>query len=200
MSAAIVILLSFSRYLFAFYLVCTLVRAIWIKRVDLISVFSIGVILVASVLLYDSLLSRFASAETQASDDIRVEQVSYLKRVIADYPIMGTGVGSSVSTFKRSESTPYFYEAQWYAMTMQFGFIGVSWFVCNLIGMLYACLKRRNNLFFTVIFLGWFASGLTNPYISALGSAFGLCFLLFRCNQNLDIGMSRAYDLPTGNF
>jgi hypothetical protein len=99
---------------------------------------------------------------------------------------MGTGIGSSVSTFKRSEATPYFCEAPWYAMTMQLGYLGIVWFIGNLLGILYACLKRGNRLLFTVIFIAWLASGLTNPYVTALGSAFGLCILLFRSNRAAD--------------
>jgi len=192
-SAAIVVLLSFSRYLFAFYLLCTFIRAIWIKKIDLISILSIGVVVVAGLLLFNSLVNRFASAETEASDDVRIEQVQYLKRTIADYPIMGTGIGSSISTFKRSESTPYFYEAQWYAMVMQFGYLGIIWFVGNLLGVLYACLKRGSSrFFFTIVFAAWFASGLTNPYVTALGSAFGLCILLFRANGAAEVEMAHA--------
>jgi hypothetical protein len=191
MSASIVILLSFSRYLFAFYLLCIFIRAIWVKKIDLISILSIGVVAVAGIVLFNSLIGRFASDETQSSDDVRIEQVQYLKRAIADYPIMGTGVGSSISTFKRSEATPYFYEAQWYAMTMQLGYFGIIWFFGNLLGMLYACLKRGNKLFFFIVFIAWFASGLTNPYVTALGSAFGLCILLFRSNRLADAQLPR---------
>jgi len=186
LSASIVILLSFSRYLFAFYLLCIFIRAIWVKKIDLISILSIGIVVVAGIFLFNSLIGRFASSETQTSDDVRIEQVQYLKRAIADYPIMGTGIGSSVSTFKRSESTPYFYEAQWYAMTMQFGYFGIIWFVGNLMAILYACLKRGERLFFTMVFIAWFTSGFTNPMVTALGSAFGLCILLFRCNRVAD--------------
>jgi hypothetical protein len=193
-SASIVILLSFSRYLFAFYLLCIFIRAIWVKKIDFISILSIGVVAVSSIFLFNSLIGRFASDETQTSDDVRVEQVQYLKRAIADYPIMGTGIGSSISTFKRSESTPYFYEAQWYAMTMQFGYFGIIWFVGNLLGMLAACLKRGNRLFFIILFVAWFASGLTNPYVTALGSAFGLCILLFRSNRIADVQLPSAFN------
>jgi hypothetical protein len=176
-----VILLSFSRYLFAFYLVCIFLRAFWIKKVDFITVLNSIVTVACVVILFESVLARFASADTTASDQVRVDQIHYLSVGIKSFPLLGTGIGSKAHDYLRSESTPYFYEAQWYATTMQMGFVGVSWYVLNILLALYVPL-RRNYLVFTIVFLMWVFSGFTNPFLTALGSAFGLTILLLRCN------------------
>lgn len=176
-----VILLSFSRYLFAFYLLCTFLRAIWIKKADFITVLNIIVSVACVIVLYQSLLARFASADSAVSDQIRVDQIHYLKMGIKNFPLFGTGIGSKAHDYLRSESTPYFYEAQWYATTMQMGFIGLFWYVVNLLLAVYVPL-RKNYVVFTIIFLVWTSSGFTNPFLTGLGSAFGLAILLMRCN------------------
>jgi hypothetical protein len=176
-----VVLLCFSRYLFAFYLLCALLRAFWIKKADFITVLTVIVSVVCVIVLFDTIVSRFASAETEISDQTRVDQLHYLKLGIKNFPLLGTGLGSEAHDYLRSEETPYFYEAQWYATTMQMGFIGVFWYALNLILALYVPL-RRNYIMFTVVFLVWVFSGFTNPYLTALGSAFGLTLLLVRCN------------------
>jgi|GEM_PF-4315935 len=176
-----VILLSFSRYLFGFYLLATFLRAFWIKKADLITVLNVIMSVACVIVLFESILARFASAETTASDQIRVDQIHYLKIAIKNFPLLGTGLGSEAHDYLRSEKTPYFYEAQWYATTMQMGFFGVFWYVVNILLALYVPL-RKNYITFTAVFLMWVLSGFTNPFLTALGSAFGLTILLLRCN------------------
>jgi hypothetical protein len=176
-----VILLSFSRYLFAFYLLCTFLRALWIKKADFITVLNLIVSVACAIVFFETLLARFASADTEVSDQIRVDQIHYLKLGIKSFPLLGTGLGSEAHDYLRSEDTPYFYEAQWYATTMQMGFIGVSWYVLNILLALYVPL-RKNYIAFTVVCLAWACSGFTNPFLTSLGSAFGLTLLLLRCN------------------
>lgn len=176
-----VILLSFSRYLFAFYFVSILLRMFWIKKVDFITLLNIIVSVACVIILFESFLARFASVDTTVSDQTRVDQIHYLSMGIRNYPLLGTGIGSKAHDFVRTEDTPYFYEAQWYATTMQMGFIGLSWYVLNLLLVVYVSL-RKNYFMFTVIFLTWVLSGFTNPFLTALGSASGLTILLLRCN------------------
>ena len=181
-SVASVVLLSFSRYLFAFYLLCTFLRALWIRKADFITMLNIIISVACVAVFFETILARFASADTAASDQIRVDQIHYLKIGIKTFPVLGTGIGSEAHDYLRSEETPYFYEAQWYATTMQMGFVGVSWYVLNLLLAIYVPL-RKNYMAFTMVFLMWFFSGFTNPFLTAVGSAFGLTILLLRCNQ-----------------
>jgi hypothetical protein len=133
------------------------------------------------IVFFESILSRFASVDTEISDRTRVDQIHYLKIGIKTFPLLGTGIGSEAHDYLRNDKTPYLYEAQWYATTMQMGFIGVFWYVLNLLLALYVPL-RKNYIAFTVVFLVWVFSGFTNPYLTGLGSAFGLTILLLRCN------------------
>jgi hypothetical protein len=180
-SVAVVVMLSFSRYLFAFYFLCIFLRALWIKKADFISVLNVIFSLACVIVFFDSILSRFVSAGTVVSDQIRVDQIHYLKIAIKNFPLFGTGIGSEAHDYLRNQKTPYFYEAQWYATTMQLGFIGVFWYVLNLLLALYVPL-RKNYIAFSVVFLVWVFSGFTNPFLTALGSACGLTILLLRCN------------------
>ncbi len=178
---AIVVFLSFSRFLFAFYLLCTFLRAIWIKKADFITVLNIFVTVACVIVFFESILSRFASVDTEISDQTHVDQIHYLKIGIQSFPLLGTGIGSETHDYLRNAKTPYLYEAQWYATTMQMGFIGVFWYVLNLLLAVYVPL-RKNYIAFTIVFLVWVFSGFTNPYLTGLGSAFGLTILLLRCN------------------
>ena len=178
---ATVVFLSFSRFLFAFYLLCTFLRALWIKKADFITVLNVVVSVACVIVFFESILSRFASVDTAASDQVRVDQIHYLKVAIKSFPLLGTGLGSEAHDYLRNDKTPYLYEAQWYATTMQMGFIGVFWYVLNLLLAVYVPL-RKNYLAFTAVFLVWVFSGFTNPYLTGLGSAFGLTILLLRCN------------------
>jgi hypothetical protein len=178
---ATVVFLSFSRFLIAFYLLCTLLRALWIKKADFITVLNVVVSAAFVIVFFESILSRFASVDTEISDRTRVDQIHYLKIGIKSFPLLGTGIGSEAHDYLRNDKTPYLYEAQWYATTMQMGFIGVFWYVLNLLLALYVPL-RKNYIAFTVVFLVWVFSGFTNPYLTGLGSAFGLTILLLRCN------------------
>jgi hypothetical protein len=195
LSVTVIVLLSFSRFLFVGYLLCLVVRYLWVRKIDLISWFSVIVILSLSTVFFVTLSERFSGEGTSASDDTRVEQMGYLKGAISNYPILGMGIGSSVGGYKRSETMPFSYEVQWYAMTMQFGFLGITWFGANLIAVLYTNIdKRRQGLLpFTAIFFIWVASGFTNPYVTSLGGAFGFSILMLRLPQRRNEDPPTAY-------
>jgi len=178
---ASVVFLSFSRFLFAFYVLSTFLRTLWIKKVDFITILNIVVSVACVIVFFESILSRFASVDTEVSDQTRVDQIHYLKIAIKTFPLLGTGIGSEAHDYLRNDMTPYLYEAQWYATTMQMGFVGVFWYVANILLAVYVPL-RKNYVAFTVVFLVWVFSGFTNPYLTGLGSAFGITILLLRCN------------------
>jgi O-Antigen ligase len=185
LSVTVVVVLSFSRFLFVGYLLCLILRYVWIRKIDLISWFSLGVILLLSAVFLANLVERFSGEGTSASDSSRVEQIGYLKGVISEYPFLGTGIGSSVGGYKRSETMPFSYEVEWYAMTMQFGYLGITWFGLNLIVVLFTSVDgKRNVFFFTAVLLIWIASGFTNPYVTSLGSAFGFSILMLRLSHH----------------
>jgi O-Antigen ligase len=198
LSISIVVLLSFSRFLFGGYLLCLGVRYLWIRRVDLISWFSVLVILLLSVIFFATLSERFSGEGSDDSDSARGEQIRYLDDVISSYPILGTGIGSSVIGYQRSGTIPFSYEVQWYAMTMQFGFLGIAWFGANLVIVLFIGAKnRRQALSFAIILFIWIAAGFTNPYVTSLGSAFGFTILMLRLFPHESAILQAANAAPT---
>jgi hypothetical protein len=178
------VVLSFSRYLFAAYVVCMILRALGIRKLDTVSRASLVMAGVLLLLFSDSLANRFTGSGTSMSDEIRTVQIRALTDVIVRHLSFGTGIGSSVNGFKRSETLPFSYEVEWYALIMQFGFLGIVWFVGNLVAPLISCLKfAKGKLFLILLFVLWAVSGFTNPYVTSLGSAFGLCILMLRFAQ-----------------
>jgi len=197
LSISVVVLLSFSRFLFGGYLVCLVVRYLWIRRVDLISWFSVIVILLLSVIFFATLSERFTGEGKDDSDNARGEQIRYLDDVISSYPILGTGIGSSIIGYKRSETIPFSYEVQWYAMTMQFGFLGITWFGANLMVVLFIGAGSRGQaLSLAVILFIWIAAGFTNPYVTSLGSAFGFTILMLRLFPHGNANFQAAGSAP----
>jgi hypothetical protein len=178
-SVTVDVFLSFSRYLFAAYIACLVIRAIRVRKLDSVSVAALSITLFLAGLFSVSLYSRFSSQGSQASDNARTEQIHYLSAVIVQHPLLGTGIGSSVNSNKRSGTIPFSYEVQWYAMAMQLGFVGLAWFLANLLAPLSLCFKTPIKLgIFLAVFALWIIAGFTNPLIVSLGSAFGLSIVM----------------------
>lgn len=194
LAVTIDIFLSFSRFLFGAYVACLVIRYFRVRKFDQVSVAALSVALLFATIFSVSLASRFSTQRSEASDDTRTEQIRYLSEVIVQYPLLGTGVGSSVNGYKRSSTIPFSYEVQWYAMTMQLGFVGLAWFLTNMLAPLSPCFKApvRSGIFLSV-FLLWVVAGFTNPFIVSLGSAFGAGILMLVLTK--DDVKSRAWRL-----
>jgi hypothetical protein len=179
LGTTIVVFLSFSRYLFAAYVLCIFLRTFRLRKLDTISRTGILLAGILVVVFFASLALRFTGSDTHDSDAVRNEQIRKLDSVISQHMLFGTGIGSSVNSYKRSETIPFSYEVQWYALTMQFGFLGLFWLVGNLMSPITGQLKTgREGIFACSVFLLWVIAGFTNPFIISLGSAFGLCILM----------------------
>lgn len=180
------VLLSFSRYIFAAYVLSLLLRSVLLRRLDFVSRVA-GVIAAAAVILFlGSLVARFAGSSADASDAVRSAQIWHLTDAIVERPLLGSGMGASVHNYARSESLPFSYEVQWYALTMQFGLIGLAWFLFNMLAPLLLVFQSTlQRLFFLVVWAMWAASGFTNPYIVSLGSGFGLALLTIRLTRTV---------------
>jgi hypothetical protein len=173
------VFLSFSRFLFGAYVACLVIRYWRVRKFDQVSAVAVFVALLLGTIFSVSLVSRFSTQRTEASDSTRTEQIKNLSEVIVQYPLLGTGVGSSVNGYKRSVTMPFSYEVQWYAIVMQLGFVGLAWFLANMLSPLSRCFNAhvRSGIFLSV-FLIWVLAGFTNPLIISLGSAFGLSILM----------------------
>ena len=198
LSATASIFLSFSRYLFVAYMLCLLIRCLRIRRLDLISGAALGLSLVLIAIFSVSLTGRFRSEGSKVSDTIRTEQSRYLLAAISERPLLGSGIGSSVNGYKRSETIPFSYEVEWYAMAMQLGFIGLSWFLLNLAAPLLHCIQStRGRVMLGAVLAVWVIGGFTNPFLVSLGSAFGLSILMMTlAAQERSVAMQSALLQP----
>jgi hypothetical protein len=176
------VLLSFSRYLFAAFLASVMLRSFLVRRYDLIAKAAVVLTLLVGVLFSAALATRFTGQGSTTSDSIRTIQIAVLGHSILQYPLLGSGMGSNAHGYIRTAALPFSYEVQWYALTLQLGFLGLVWFLINLIMPPLTLLIRQPAklaLFFTV-WCVWAASGFTNPFIVSLGSGFGLTLMLLR--------------------
>src|SRR6185437_13330958 len=111
---------------------------------------------VAAAMLAATLSDRFIGAASADSDQERAEQMERLSRQFVEYPIAGTGMGSSVPGYLRSITIPYSYEVQWYAMAMQFGILGLTWLVVNFCVFFGSQrMSRRDKLYANAVVVLW---------------------------------------------
>lgn len=181
-SIAVVVMLSFSRFIFICFFVAILVRMIWTRKMDLIPKSAVALVVVLSLAFSDVLAERFVGDAAEQSDDIRVLQVEYLSELIALRPLGGSGIGASVPSYVRSDSQPYSYEMQWYATIMQFGWVGLCWLLGTFVAILAGCVRNQRALIcLSLLVLMWILSGFTNPFLVSLGTAVGFSIAIWRC-------------------
>jgi O-Antigen ligase len=192
-STSIIVYTSFSRFLFAAFGLALLIRALWMRRMD--TTFISALVLTAAVasVFAVNINSRFVGQANADSDNARVQQMRILSDHFVDNPIIGKGMGSSVPGFLRSVKEPYFYEVQWYAMAMQFGVLGLLWLFLNFSSFLmFQRMGLRDRRYAAAVVLLWAVSGFTNPFLTAVGGAFGICILVLRCRANESALAGRA--------
>lgn len=181
-SIAVVVMLSFSRFIFVCFFVAIFVRMIWTRRIDLIPKSAAALVVVLSLVFSDVLVERFFGDAAEQSDDIRVLQVEYLSELISQRPLGGSGIGASVPGYLRSESQAYSYEMQWYATIMQFGWMGLCWLLGTFVAILAGAIRNRRSLIcLSLLVLMWVLSGFTNPFLTSLGTAVGFSIAIWRC-------------------
>lgn len=182
LSVSIIVYTSFSRFLFAAFGISLVIRSLWIRRIDRAFIAATLLAVVAAVVLAATLSDRFVGAASADSDQARVEQRARLSGMFVEHPVAGTGMGSSVPGYLRSYTIRYSYEVQWYSMAMQFGMLGLSWLIVNFCAFFGSQrMSRRDKFYANAVVLLWAVAGFTNPYLTAVGGAFGLCILLLRC-------------------
>lgn len=181
LAISVVVMLSFSRFIFICFFVAVFVRAFWVRRLDFIARLAVVVAIGTLLVFQDTLVDRFVSEGTETSDEIRTEQIGYLDEQIAIAPWFGHGLGYSVPGYERSETQPYSYEVQWYAFLMQIGTIGCLGLAASVAVTLFRRTRTwRATLSVLVLYLLWAASGLANPYLTSLGTALGFAICTWR--------------------
>lgn len=180
-SLTLIIYLSFSRFLFVGFGIVIFLRSLVLRRFDFASLLVFFVAIIFTLILWEPIISRFSGEGSSISDDIRREQIVNLSNAISDNALIGRGLGASLSNYVRDETQKYSYEVQWYAMVVQLGFLGLIWFIFNVMSVVGTNINlRRYGYRVAAVAALWVVSGFTNPFITSLGSAFGFALLMIR--------------------
>ncbi|MEA9389286.1 O-antigen ligase family protein [Acerihabitans sp. TG2] len=75
---------------------------------------------------------RYTGDNASASDYTRTVMYTWLSSAVLDSPIIGSGLGSYILQYRRFYETPWNYELQWLALTMNFGIIGIIYIFTQL--------------------------------------------------------------------
>lgn len=144
--------------------------------------------------IVDAVENRFFSAAVERSDSIRENQQFALMDSVVQTPLLGKGLATYVPWLVRSKNSPYSYELQILATTMQFGLIGLLPIIVLLMSLI-PLIRSRDALVFTAIvmtYCAWVATGLTNP--SLIGRSAAMVFVVFICLARL----SPRLDISSG--
>jgi len=168
------VVLSFSRYFWAFTLLALVMGLILGKKDKVYSVILVtlaGVVLISLPNLSRLYEVRFSQDVAGDSDSARVEQVKALESFFVDAPLLGHGLGSYTSQVIRSDNDFKFgYEVQLLALCGQVGLVGMLVFAILCL-LYFRCLWPRNRSEVTnktgliLLLVAWLASGLFNPLL-----------------------------------
>lgn len=135
------LVLTFSRYYWAFAVVALVLGLLFGTRDRFYAVLLIGFTLLFTVslpILIPIAMFRFSVDVAGGSDDARLVQINALKRFYWEAPLLGHGLGSYPDEVVRSEELPYVYEVQLLALACQVGLIGMLFFVAIAVYYFYA--------------------------------------------------------------
>ena len=183
------IFVSYSRYLWLFFSVSTLLGLLNTKFSSVKKAFNhfflrfllfVISVMIASILMkfYMSIdvisfiVERFSGSAATSSDDARKEMFNALIPFFLDSILYGHGMGSYPNNFIRFVDTPWNYELQWLAIISQFGIIGflliltpIARLVSNIVNS--KCCDFFNKTSLLVIIGFWCAVGLINCFLIA---------------------------------
>jgi len=173
------VIITLSRYgmvsfVILFFLYCLCMRKMIVFL--LLSLFTVGSIIVAAdvsnINLYGAIEHRF-NGEGKLSTAVKVEQSYYLLREIAEFPLLGKGLGSYVEDYLRSSNPKYGYEAFWLALWMQLGTLGMIVFMFYLWLPVFLALKKtnKNNIMVSSTYILFLGGGMTNPTVIGISAS-----------------------------
>lgn len=182
------LLLSFARYIWLAFALLFMADC-FVKR-RYFSIVAIPLALVISLLLVNEFtdvkildaISNRTGAEGALSTSVKREQAGILLNEIADYPVLGKGIGTYVEHYIRNDRLKYGYEVFVLLVIMQFGVvIAGTVFTLSIIPFIrWMALNNftvsRLSLFTLLSFVVYMASALTNPVILSATSAFLISF------------------------
>lgn len=119
--------------------------------------------------------NRFLSGEVKQSDQVRSDQIEALFCQYEQHPFIGNGLGAYSDRCIRDSNNPHYYEVQWVAFFMQFGFLGSSLLILLLGSVLWPYMQPPLTwlkLTTSIVYIMWLLSGFTNPFLISLNSGF----------------------------
>lgn len=183
------IVLSMTRYIwvaFTALLALNLLLNRQFRSIVISSLFLLILLVVVNeftqIKIIDAIINR-TGEEGSLSVSVKKEQIFYLYREIADYPLFGKGIGTYVEDYIRNERLKYGYEVFALLIFMQFGVLGAMSLAVLMIAPFIRWISASNfrlskkMLFAFVALLIYLTSSFTNPVILSVTSAFLLSFL-----------------------
>jgi len=76
---------------------------------------------------------RYTGDNASASDYTRTLMYTWLSTAVLERPMLGSGLGSYILQYTRFDDTPWNYELQWLALTMNFGVFGIIYILFQLV-------------------------------------------------------------------
>lgn len=179
--------LSFSRvFLFFFFLAILFHLAAssldrFLRGLLLLSLLLVGMgVYLGQEKVEQMVYTRLFSKENNLSDEIRREQQEALLDEFTEHTFVGKGMGSFAKEVQRDDKLPYSYEVQWLSFLLQFGTLGLVFFVFLLFLLVYPLFflpLHAHQVALLTFFSGFVFSGFTNPFVISLTS--GIIYALF---------------------
>ena len=187
------IVLSGTRALILFFLICLVIKAFMLLRRQSKLILSFVPLAIFGSALGFDLVSGFlrsgSAFATRLLDwhslKIKLEQSIFLVKSISESPFLGRGAGSPAiidgSKYLRHSEFQFVYENQWLAVINQFGLLGFLIFCAPIYTIAAQLVRGRKVDFVFVPFLIFLITGFTNPNLTIISSSlifatFGLIF------------------------
>ncbi|MDG3065882.1 O-antigen ligase family protein [Thauera mechernichensis] len=181
------IILSYSRFLWAYSIITALIAILTVSNVQkkffVLAFIATGILLFLPAFgekLYSFIATRYAGAYAESSDFTRHQMLDALIDGIDAKPILGWGLGSGAPGYTNIEQIPWYFEIQWLGLALQFGLIGILLILAILIVSLAIMLKGRvtpTKMGLVGVYLIWLSLGFFNGFM--LTSVGGVIFLAF---------------------
>jgi hypothetical protein len=189
MIALVSVVLSYSRFLWLYSLIATLLAFFSMPKVNLkLLILGFGLILLPVFyilygdVVFNFVLERYAGDYAKSSDGTRIEMLSALIDAISERPFLGSGLGASTPGYVNIESVPWYYEMQWLGLVMQLGLTGASALFLAALLVAWLILGRSltlTKLSLTAVYLLWVLLGFFNGFmLTSIGGGIFLAFIL----------------------
>lgn len=113
------------------------------------------------------------------SNDIKIEQTSYLIKKWKQHPVFGFGFGSYCEDYLRSQESIFSYEMTFPALLMKQGVVGILFWILCIVMSVYTCFKKNSVNYSSLWLFSFMTFGIavqTNPFIFSFTGFFVLIY------------------------